>query len=1478
MKMRRWRKMPAISKIRLTNIVYENGDKRFNDEVFLLDGNNGAILLENGGGKTVFIHTVLQAILPHTFLGNRKIKETLELQNAPAHIGIEWIISERPRRYVTTVVSLFLHRNNLESLRYVFEYEEGHSDSLENIPFVRESSGNERPSYKEEMSEYYSGMKSKSQRARTFDTITNFHDYIEEQYQIIKNEWESVVRINSDEGGIEKFFEDCKTTNDLYDRLLIPTVEDSITGHEKGMFANMFEKQREGFQKYHLLKKSMEENASIQTELAKYIVEFEKYSVHQANYAVAKQDAKGLAIAIREQSDVTLEAYRAYEVDQENLTSDIKLLNRQQDSLGILLELATEETLKQEHLHCLATLELEEDKLRKNKRTHASMLYAKAHESLLTSEQLLVKFEQEIEASKRGGEVDDYEAALEQENSKLHGYYVVQLDNLEKQIKQLEMEQQPVKHLLERNTGKLDESVIDLASMKQVLDETNGSLHVLQEQNKVLSRQLLVNPWQKSVAVEFENWQKRNQHLDERIVNLKNLHRKNTDKAKEIQVALEAERKAFNKLESESIEQNHIFETIRKEERKLISRLAEVETRLHRIDDLYLTESSVYSTLLEQQTRTKRKREERLKVERLAYRYVDDYEEQAHFFADSFLAERLKDWHNQAIVIRTGPDFYAALEESEKVHYKNYPLWAMTLVTRKSDKEKLLVKLAEVKEQLQYPISVLTMEEAKQIGEEGFTENWISPAHWRANLDVATFAQWKQTLQEIADEKRLARVEKEEKLALLDNVISHFQQFFSDYPKEYLDQVIANRQVLTRSKESAEHRINQLKKKVEELHETIEKDERDRQKFADEKQGIENLIAKVLDYNKTEADINKLSMKQRKSEDDVKVLEAEVIAIRRIIKESKADKAEIIEKLNSVMHQLENINLDEVYVEVKQYKAIYSEEMRDVLRANRQRISDKIRGIQSSYDALEVDRKHAVEAIRRFEIELDDILRDNAEVDKAVDFPPNGDLLIRKIKDEIKAGEVLTKQAGDDSHRAEKDYVSQVAKRGQMEAQFKEDFPVVGLFVFDSGLSEAAHQLAEKQLEITGRSSHLQMKEKQINKNLHEIRKAENALGRYEEAYEFNLETIRERMLTEKERTDFTYNQMKFVKAVIDALQLRRNELKDGKASISKAKIVFNEFCKAQITDRKLREAAMKGIDYKTTYQDVLTFQNNMIITLERADSIARNYISDQDKEVQAFINSIYHHLTNVIEQLRVIPKNTKIKTHDKSKEIFKFTIPDFVEEDGKSRIRKHMDWILEQLETGDYKDDQGMEDSGKVRNRIETWLDTKQLLRIVMDNQGMRVSCRKVTNDNQVTSVLTTWEQSNKWSGGEKWSKNMTLFLGILNFVAEKKQHMATNMKRSRAVILDNPFGKASSDHVLNPVFFIAEQLGFQIIALTAHSDGKFLQDYFPVNYSLKLRPTKDGSKQIMTTEKQLHTAYFQNHEPEEMGRLEVREQLELL
>ncbi len=109
------------------------------------------------------------------------------------------------------------------------------------------------------------------------------------------------------------------------------------------------------------------------------------------------------------------------------------------------------------------------------------------------------------------------------------------------------------------------------------------------------------------------------------------------------------------------------------------------------------------------------------------------------------------------------------------------------------------------------------------------------------------------------------------------------------------------------------------------------------------------------------------------------------------------------------------------------------------------------------------------------------------------------------------------------------------------------------------------------------------------------------------------------------------------------------------------------------------------------------------------------------------------------------------------------------------------------------------------------------------------------------------------------------------------EKQHLSANQKSNRTVILDNPFGKASSKHVLDPVFFIAERLGFQIIALTAHAEGQFISDYFPVVYSLRLRETGHENKLLMTSERVLNYTYLKEKAPASISRLQEAEQLDL-
>ncbi len=294
--------MPAISKIRFTNVVYENGAKRYNDEVFDFDGHNGAMLLENGGGKTVFIQTAMQAIIPHIDMAERKIKDTLSLENAPAHVAIEWILNDKPRRYALTSASLFIENNQLNSLKYAFDYQAGDSNDIENLPFSKEQeNGAKRPATRGEISDYYSRMSKQSMNAKTFTTIQDFGKHIENNYKIIPSEWRKVAVINSGEGNVDEFFNKCKTTEQLLNNLLIPVVEEAIEGDNTAKFVETFERQREHFKKNRVLQDKIEQSRLVKEQIDDYVKVYSTYEEERVAFEDVKREAKTIANYIKNQ-------------------------------------------------------------------------------------------------------------------------------------------------------------------------------------------------------------------------------------------------------------------------------------------------------------------------------------------------------------------------------------------------------------------------------------------------------------------------------------------------------------------------------------------------------------------------------------------------------------------------------------------------------------------------------------------------------------------------------------------------------------------------------------------------------------------------------------------------------------------------------------------------------------------------------------------------------------------------------------------------------------------------------------------------------------------------------------------------------------------------------------------------------------------------------------------------------------------------
>src|SRR5699024_3106825 len=117
------------------------------------------------------------------------------------------------------------------------------------------------------------------------------------------------------------------------------------------------------------------------------------------------------------------------------------------------------------------------------------------------------------------------------------------------------------------------------------------------------------------------------------------------------------------------------------------------------------------------------------------------------------------------------------------------------------------------------PITVLSLEEVKEIGAGKSVSSWITPAHWENNLVSEYFTQWKQTVTKRADEETRKRQEKDAEIKHITSIIDRFEAFFQQYPSEMREQIRDDMNKTQNNLADIGHQITREQKKIQKLKE-----------------------------------------------------------------------------------------------------------------------------------------------------------------------------------------------------------------------------------------------------------------------------------------------------------------------------------------------------------------------------------------------------------------------------------------------------------------------------------------------------------------------------------------------------------------------------------------------------------------------------------------------------------------------------------
>ncbi|WP_317646018.1 hypothetical protein [Sporosarcina sp. GW1-11] len=1008
------------------------------------------------------------------------------------------------------------------------------------------------------------------------------------------------------------------------------------------------------------------------------------------------------------------------------------------------------------------------------------------------------------------------------------------------------------------------------------LNEYGESIMIsnLQSEMDSIEKEVLFDHSHISMEEQQKLWVNEHLQLDGKIIDLKNRN-------KQLTTLLE---KAIKEQE----EQQHRLETVRtlftekkmnkkefkKEEQALIARLQEFSMVWANLDSIHDRQESIEQSVQEEIIRYTSQFEMLLAEERSATRLYDDHKEQQHFFADTFLDVQLTRWKNQFSFLQTGIEFMMNFE-MEGTLQKDYPFWALAVITTEKETPLLMKKLQDSQKELQFPVHILTLDEATSIvqGERSYVDDWIAPAHWTTALDSKAFGEWKKVIQKKAEasseNRKISNAELEQRKGLYEA----FHHFIERYPLIYKQELHRKVNELQRKEFELDQWMTKNRKQIIDYQREMENNRNLIEKLNNELQGFTIYLEKAKDYLKKKR--KKLEHEKTKVyyEEEISRFTERKIKADRYLEEREEDLKEMENTIRQTEAQLVKEVIDHpLFAKVKHEHARYSEQPIRIIIEEYEEWERKVAGLLTERNVVERELQGARELLEGVVLQIESITLDYPMILKDVeDFPSNGKERIGILISQLPELEVTKKEI----EKTERTKQSEVDRQyGVLQAKQSE---VTNPLEFHRALAVENQEL---QLAWQTWRQTLESLERDRLHTLQQVGhwlKVKEKLQADAVIHQFLLEEINVAVLSGREILDFSYNANKRITEVLNDLKESGRVHEEELSRVDKERMNYIAFCRSTITDSRLQQTAVQGIESRSSYEEVLHYKQLLEKRLHTAEQYAEQHIHSHDKELELFLRHMSAHIRALRNELLTIPKKTAVKIEDNWRQIFHLTIPEWQDNEGKQLLRSHINWILAQLELDEYRSDEGEIDHVKVRNRLEKWLNSRQLLQVVLQSKPIRISCHKVTNDNKISRAAYTWEESNSWSGGEKWSKNMSLFLGLLNYVAEKKQHIQPHMKRHRSVILDNPFGKASSSHVLTPVFFIAEQLGFQIITLTAHAEGKFLRDFFPVVYSCRLRQAVGSDRQVMTTKKTIQSAHLRDLEPDRLKRLNQVEQIEL-
>jgi hypothetical protein len=1430
--------MPQIWRARLTNIEYDSGKKIYADELFRFNSQNTLINLANGGGKTLLIQLLLQVVMPNEMLNKRPLADLLGSKKYTGHILVEWKLDNPEPTYLTT--GFCFTRGNDEGDRlkyflYTLHYRQPNEFDIKNLPLVQEKT----PLDYAELLALLRGARNQDSRVTIFDRDDKRRAYLAHlsSYNIFEKEWKNIKVTNNVEGGVGEFFAAAKTSKQLLETVLIPAVEEAIFAGEEDAkrLSQAFAQVHQNLIRLPELQKNLHDFQVLRTEGERVLEAVRSFEESQGKLICEKDRLRNL--------------YNSADRDMNQIKQDLAKIEEQ------LTVWKTQRIELNYHAESIPYVRLQQQK------------ELAAHGKWEAEERLNSATEKYANADfvwRQSRGYNDYleRAELLGSNAALKKRRELASLGQEEQLTELDLARVTFRAILERLCSDLEKDYTQSSEANSAMDkrlrEVSVELTALRQTDKELAMKVA------GIETTLRTYQTKWDELYQVYQNMAWLE----DPA----LALRELKAMLTSLRGE----------IKALEERRLSLIEEQKTRAQRIQDLAVRVSENQTTLKAYKLDKQQAEAALLELQEFLGRYsircVAPYTEQSRIKAEisakkmefqdkiRFEGVRLEQLKDQLSLIRESGAYVPNREilkvqrlmeelqipvqlgskwleeqgvsEQERLGYvRHNPLLPYALVLAEEDFKRLQNNKSFSTGVLSCPVPLLVRRPELVPPTEITTEKLMSvngaPAYllWHKGYDYALSPE---SLESVVTEleaelERATRnlqtlVVSEEQLRKLGELES---SFFSRYPTDYLTtiekrlwDVLEQLKLDLGEKERLETEKAQADLEFEEMR-----------LITEERKNAEHLRGKDVEKF---SEWQKEALAHTRQLAEHKGLREEQTEITRRLLQGVAEEGALTRERLAGASKLK---------EVEGLRNVRRDELREVPLPNRQDLTPRDVPYEDAKGCWRESENAVAEVHSEVKYCDENIQRNQREIER----------LERRIERDLKLSLAEVEEAK---------YKTSEEELDRLEAESH---------VWNKEIESRRKTVNSKGLEVEGLLGQLTEKEAQIKKTygripetgfkdlnlaLAKLEKERHSLQRQEQEW-----TLIQKDTVEQER--ILVDGMKSLATSLNLFEVPPSEetLPQEEWQMIRAKLastienLTQELGRVQKLVQKLREAGEKSF---RGYADILRRQGNSVV-----DRFVSHLLADEERRFQlevmeqAFAKSFemiakfeekasfelieaeqnkqelvvlsINQAQRIAQEMQRIDRFVKVDYAGKRVNAVQIKLKDWEPDKAHALMNAYIDDLIKELKR--------LAELGEPEEKQEKFIDKKmssrQLLNVLANLEQATIRVLK-PEQHPTSPYFDPWDDVQKWSGGERYAGYMAMFMAILSYTRSKLSSLHNPYK---VMLADNPFGAASSPHVLNLIFQLAESNNIQMICLTALTEDTIFT-YFPAVYSLRLRP----------------------------------------